>query len=47
MEQSRNLPGLKSKWKKIMKGTPTKQQLDHFMRDLKRQEKYEQSHMAY
>ncbi len=47
MDTSQNLPGLKSKWKKIIKGTPTKQQLDHFARDLKRQEKYEESIMAY
>ena len=47
METSRNLPGLKSKWKKIIKGTPTKQQLEHFARDLKRQERFEESNMAY
>ncbi|WP_170134703.1 hypothetical protein [Marinirhabdus gelatinilytica] len=37
MRTKNRIPGLKSKWKQILKGTPSKEQLRQFMRDIERQ----------
>ena len=41
METIVKKPGLRAKWKKILKGTPTKQQVNQFMQDLQRKEQFD------
>lgn len=43
METEEKHPGLKAKWRKILKGTPTKEQLHQFLKDLQKEQNLEHS----